>query len=81
VKVLSLLAVVCALLYWELTALLFVISTLAMCILLLVVAFADLEGRNSELHKQLEKDPAPKIESDVLRSSSSQATKRHKGAA
>jgi len=43
------LAFVGALLYWEQTALLYVLSTLAMCGLLLVVAFADLEGRDKEL--------------------------------
>jgi hypothetical protein len=42
---------VCALLYWEQTELLYVLSTLAMCGLLLVVAFSDLEGRDKELNK------------------------------
>jgi hypothetical protein len=44
-------AAVSALLYWEQTALLYVLSTLAMCGLLLVVAFSDLEGRDKELNK------------------------------
>lgn len=42
-------ALVAVLLYWEQTALLYVLSTLAMCGLLLVVAFSDLEGRDKEL--------------------------------
>lgn len=45
------LAAVSALIYWEQTALLFVLSTLAMSVLLLVVAFADLEGRDKALHQ------------------------------
>ncbi|HEU4595722.1 MAG TPA: hypothetical protein VFS10_11330 [Pyrinomonadaceae bacterium] len=45
----SAVAFVSALLYWEQTALLYVLSTLAMCGLLLVVAFSDLEGRDQEL--------------------------------
>jgi hypothetical protein len=42
-------ASIAALLYWEQTATLYVLSTLAMCGLLFVVAFADLEGRDKEL--------------------------------
>jgi hypothetical protein len=42
-------AFVSALLYWEQTALLYVLSTLAMCGLLLVVAFSDLKGSGKEL--------------------------------
>jgi hypothetical protein len=42
-------AFVAALLYREQAALLYVISTLAVCCLLLVVAFSDLEGRDEEL--------------------------------
>jgi hypothetical protein len=37
-------ATVIALLYWEQTAALYVISTLAMCALMLVVAFSKLEA-------------------------------------
>jgi hypothetical protein len=47
--VLSGVAFVSALLYWEQTELLYVLSTLAVCGLLLVVAFSDLEGRDKEL--------------------------------
>ena len=43
-------ATVIALLYWEQAAALFVLSTLAMCVLLLVVAFSNLEARDKELH-------------------------------
>jgi hypothetical protein len=39
-----------ALLYWEQAGLLFVLSTLAICGLLLVVAFSDLEARDKEFH-------------------------------
>ena len=44
-------AAVSAMLYWEQAALLYALSTLAMCGLLLVVAFSDLEGRDKELNK------------------------------
>ena len=44
-------AIVIALLYWEQTAVLYVLSTLAMCTLLLVVAFSNLEARDKELHQ------------------------------
>lgn len=43
------LAGVAALIYWEQTALLYVVSTLVVCGLLTVVALADLEGRDREL--------------------------------
>ncbi len=48
---LSGLASVSALIYWEQPALLFVLSTFAICVLLILVAFADLEGRDKELHR------------------------------
>jgi hypothetical protein len=41
---------VCALVYWEQFALLYVASTLAMCGLLLFVAFSNLEARDEELN-------------------------------
>ena len=44
-------AIVFALLYWEQAAVLYVLSTLAMCALLLVVAFSNLEARDKELHQ------------------------------
>ena len=68
---LSVLAAVAALLYWEQAAVLFVISTLAVCILLLVVAFADLEGKDRALYNQAETDRAPRTEIDVPKEPSS----------
>lgn len=44
-------AVVIGLLYWEQAAVLYVLSTLAMCAVLLLVAFSNLEARDKELHK------------------------------
>ena len=44
-------AIVIALLYWEQAAVLYVLSTVAMCALLLVVAFSNLEARDKELHQ------------------------------
>ena len=44
-------AIVIALLYWEQIAVLYVLSTLAMCALLLVVAVSNLEARDKELHQ------------------------------
>ena len=44
-------AIVIALLYWEQAAVLYVLSTLAMCAVLLVVAFSNLEARDKELHE------------------------------
>jgi len=45
-------AIVIALLYWEQAAVLYVLSTLVMCAVLLVVAFSNLEGRDKELHQR-----------------------------
>ena len=44
-------AIVIALLYWEQAAVLYVLSTLALCALLLVVMFSNLEARDKELHQ------------------------------
>lgn len=44
-------AIVIALLYWEQAAVLYVLSTLVLCALLLVVAFSNLEARDKELHQ------------------------------
>lgn len=44
-------SIVCALLYWEQAALLYALSTLAMCGLMLVVAFSNLEAKDKELHQ------------------------------
>jgi len=43
--------IVIALLYWEQAAVLYVLSTLATCALLLVVMFSNLEARDKELHQ------------------------------
>ena len=52
-------ALVIALLYWEQAAALYVLSTLAMCALLVVVMFSNLEARDKELHQAaLEKTDA-----------------------
>ena len=57
-------AIVIALLYWEQAALLYVISTLAICAVLLVVMFSNLEGRDKELHEAaVKKMDAPDAES------------------
>jgi len=57
-------AIVIALLYWEQAAMLYVLSTLAMCALLLVVAFSNLEARDKELHQTaLEHKVARDVES------------------
>jgi hypothetical protein len=42
---------VIALLYWEQAAALYVLSSLAMCALLVVVAFSNLEARDKEVHQ------------------------------
>ena len=44
-------AIVLALLYWEQAALIYALSTLAICALLVVVMFSNLEGRDKELHQ------------------------------
>ena len=44
-------AIVIALLYWEQAAVLYVLSTLAICALLVVVMFSNLETRDKELHQ------------------------------
>ena len=44
-------AIVTALLYWEQAAVLYVLSTLAICALLVVVMFSNLEARDKEVHQ------------------------------
>ena len=57
-------AIVIMLLYWEQAAVLYVLSTLALCAVLLVVAFSNLEARDKELHqKALENMAAQDAES------------------
>lgn len=75
---------VSALIYWEQTALLFVISTLALCILLSLVAFADLEGRDRESNKEAESDHTAETESASSLSpvlTNRQSIKKNKGVA
>jgi hypothetical protein len=56
---------VIALLYREQAAVLYVLSTLAMCALLVVVMFSNLEARDKELHQAaLEKTDAESIHTD-----------------
>ena len=43
--------IVIALLYWEQAAVLYVLSTVAMCAVLLVVMFSNLAARDKELHR------------------------------
>ena len=68
-------AIVIALLYWEQAAVLFVLSTLVVCAVLVVVMFANLEGRDKELHEAALK----KI--DAADSEAIRATSRKKEAA
>jgi hypothetical protein len=51
VSVLIAVITVSALLYWEQTALLYVVSTIAVCVVLSLVALADLESRDKELNR------------------------------
>ena len=44
-------AIVIVLLYWEQAAVLYVLSTVAICALLVVVMFTNLEARDKELHQ------------------------------
>ncbi|HEX7332763.1 MAG TPA: hypothetical protein VF290_14765 [Pyrinomonadaceae bacterium] len=63
-RIFGLSAIVIALLYWEQAAVLYVLSTLAICALLLVVMFSNLEARDKELHQiALKKMDAPDAES------------------
>lgn len=48
------LAFVSALIYWEQAALLYVASTIFICVILLAAAFADLEGKDQRLSEGAE---------------------------
>lgn len=48
VLILSAIVVVSLLIYWEQTALLYFASTLLICAVLVIVAFADLEGKDRQ---------------------------------
>jgi Flp pilus assembly protein TadB len=54
-------AAVCALLFGEQVALLYVLSTLAMCGLLIVVAFSNLEARDAEMQVAAIRETADNI--------------------
>lgn len=66
IRVFGAVALVSAILYWEQTAPLYVLSTLAMCGLLLVVAFSDLEGRDEELSESTLNDQAATAGGDEI---------------
>lgn len=59
---LAALIIVSALIYWEQAALLYVVSTLMICLVLFAVAFADLEGKDKQL-AQAESSDASEIPS------------------
>lgn len=74
-------AFVSALLYWEQTALLYVLSTLAMCGLLLVVAFSDLEGRDKELTEaNRQQKTSPADAGEVTAAAGRSVARRNEGA-
>ena len=52
VWLLGIAAVVFVLLYWELSGLLYVVSTLAICVLFIVVAFSDLKKGHNEIDQE-----------------------------
>ena len=59
VVILSTLVILSLLIYWEQSALLYVISTLLICAVLMVVAFADLEGKDLQLAQGTEGSGSP----------------------
>ena len=59
VVILSTLVIVSRLSYWEQSALLYVVSTLLICAVLMVVAFADLEGKDRQLAQGTEGSGSP----------------------
>ena len=59
VVILSTLVILSLLIYWEQSALLYVISTLLICAVLMVVAFADLEGKDRQLAQGTEGSGSP----------------------
>lgn len=59
VVILSTLVIVSLLIYWEQSALLYVVSTLLICAVLMVVAFADLEGEDPQLAQGTEGSGSP----------------------
>ena len=61
VLILSAIVIVSLLIYWEQTALLYFISTLLICAVLMVVAFADLEGKDRKLAQGTEGSSSPEV--------------------
>lgn len=59
VSILSAIVIVSLLIYWEQSALLYFISTLLICAVLTIVAFADLEGRDRQLSQGAEGSGSP----------------------
>ncbi len=59
--------VVSALIYWEQTALLYVVSTIAICAIMLIVAFANLEGKDKEQQQSLAEQTEEVSRSERLR--------------
>ena len=57
--ILSAIVVVSLLIYWEQTALLYFVSTLLICAVLIIIAFADLEGKDRQLAQGTEGSGAP----------------------
>lgn len=55
------LALISALIYWEQVALLYVASTVLMCLVLLAAAFADLEGKDRKLAQATEGNDVPGV--------------------
>jgi hypothetical protein len=54
-------AAVCALLYQEQVAVLYVLSTLAICVLMIVVAFSNLEIRDAEMQAASSREAADEM--------------------
>ena len=50
-----------ALIYWEQVALLYLASTVLMCLVLLAAAFADLEGKDRKLAQTTEGSDVPEV--------------------
>ena len=57
-------AAVCALLFDEQVAVLYVVATLAMCGVLIVVAFSNLEARDAEMQAAAIREPADDMSSN-----------------
>lgn len=67
--ILTVVAVGSALLYWEQTAMLYALSTAAICLLLVMVAFADLEGNDTrDNHRAITTSPLSTKEIEVASS-------------